>query len=367
MNHDKNVLLFIAFSLNPSNKIFSHQVEVAKRLSPYFRSMYILSDEVSNDKISPNSQIYSFGVKKYRNQKLNRVFSVIRFLRIATFVIFKFRSHLIVFGHMTDIYSFLLSPLTFLLRIPHYLWYAHTNNSFYMRFNSKLLAGILTSTRDSYPVMTPKVRIIGQGIDFRLFPFYSKRNYDRVNRLVYFGRLDCSKRIDQLIFLLESLKINDRTTTLTLIGEPTTGNVEYFQVLLSKYRHLLEDGSLTVAPPKNRNELHEALREFDLFVHAFPGSLDKTLLEAASTGIPILTLNPPFRRLLQVHGLSYNGTTTNLNEMYQQWVDMNPRQRKNYSAMLADVVKQNHSIEKWTDKLLDILLSHESAPHNHDY
>ena len=40
--------------------------------------------------------------------------------------------------------------------------------------------------------------------------------------------------------------------------------------------------------------------EFDVFLHAFTGSMDKADLEAAATGLPVLAENPSVRRELEL-------------------------------------------------------------------
>lgn len=356
MTRTRDVLLFISFSLNPNNRIFSHQAEIAERLSSSFSEVILLTDEGPGQTIYSNGRVYCFGVNRFQSRKLNRAISTLIFLSLAISVGLKFRSRLIVFGHMTDIYSFFLSPVTFLLKIPHFLWYAHVSNSIYLRLSHRLLTGVVTSTEDSCPVRSPKVRVIGQGINFEHFPLHIDRDYGKSRNLVYFGRLDRSKQIDYLIRLLLFVRTINSNATLTLIGNPTPDNRNYLHKLFSQHADLIQNGSLIVLPAKSRHDLGIALREYDLFVHAFLGSLDKTLLEAASTGIPILTLNPPFNRISAEYGMPFQSPDSTLSDMYIKFTNESVLQRKSNCQTLAMKVQQDHSIEVWIKKLLAIIL-----------
>ena len=70
---------------------------------------------------------------------------------------------------MTSIQSTFISPLTRVLRIRHYLWYAHTSNNIYLQISRALTNGIITSTPGSCPIKGRKVYPIGQAVDSKVF------------------------------------------------------------------------------------------------------------------------------------------------------------------------------------------------------
>ena len=47
----------------------------------------------------------------------------------------------------------------------------------------------------------------------------------------------------------------------------------------------------------SRKDIPRKLSESDVFIHAFQGSLDKTLVEATMTGLPVVTINLEYRKI----------------------------------------------------------------------
>jgi glycosyltransferase involved in cell wall biosynthesis len=55
-----------------------------------------------------------------------------------------------------------------------------------------------------------------------------------------------------------------------------------------------KEGWLHFQPSIPRSEVPQALKKYDAFVHAYSGSLDKSIVEATFVGIPVLTTNPEY-------------------------------------------------------------------------
>ena len=157
-------LLLLNYSMNARSTVFSHQLEVAKRLSRHFeRTFVITADEHLGEKTA-NIEIQSSNWKSGQSLK-----NAITFYRLVIPVILSQRKDIVVFSHMTEVQSFLIAPLCRLLGIPHFLWYAHKSNSKYLRLSFPFLNGVITSTPGSCPIRSPKVHPIGQAIDIELF------------------------------------------------------------------------------------------------------------------------------------------------------------------------------------------------------
>ena len=64
-----------------------------------------------------------------------------------------------------------------------------------------------------------------------------------------------------------------------------------------------------------RSELPLVYGDADVFIHAFRGSLDKVLVEAALSGLPVVTENDEFQKIFRIFGIrsaSISGQLVNL-------------------------------------------------------
>ena len=52
-----------------------------------------------------------------------------------------------------------------------------------------------------------------------------------------------------------------------------------------------------------RSELPLVYGNADVFIHAFRGSLDKVLVEAALSGLPVITENDEFQKIFRIFGI----------------------------------------------------------------
>jgi hypothetical protein len=70
---------------------------------------------------------------------------------------------------MTSVQSAFISPITRIIRLRHYLWFAHTSNGIFLKVSRLLSNGIITSTPGSCPLKGNKVYPIGQSINSKNF------------------------------------------------------------------------------------------------------------------------------------------------------------------------------------------------------
>lgn len=340
-NQNANIFIFV-YSLDALHSVFSHQLEIVTRISPFFRHTYVLSVYAIPEEVRqrfPNIVFYSLDLGKH-----NKIIASVNLYRYLVFSIYRERRNLIFFGHMTDSLSALAAPLTKVLGLRHFLWYAHTSNSLYFKICLKLLTGIFTSTVGSTPMQSPKIKVLGQGIDLSLFPFSTERDYGSMTRLVSVGRLDKSKGIDELIETLIELRTKNPELTLTFFGQPTPRNKSYFEALLKKYSSLIGLGIVQFSGSLPRSLIANTLQQYDVFIHFFKGSLDKVLLEASAIGIPVITLNEEYWKFAS--GFSDDSySTLTLVSQYHSLISKDPFSVADNCLRLRRGVEELHSID----------------------
>jgi glycosyltransferase involved in cell wall biosynthesis len=214
-----------------------------------------------------------------------------------------------------------------------------------------LVDGVITSTKGSSPLLRCDQFAIGQAISPEQFPF--REHGSRFERLLHIGRISPSKGIDKILDLVSEMS-SSSNISLTLVGSlPDAFAVNYWSQIQSRYQTLFASGRVKYLGAMNRSDLRDCLANHDLFVHAFEGSLDKALLEATISGLPVITLN---REYVEIFG-HWNKSTFHLDLRSE----LTALQRLNESEITSELiqrsalVRENHSLNSWITKLACIL------------
>jgi len=329
--------------------LLSHQVEAVNELSKYFEKVTVITGRVGLCEVSANVQILSSNWIKGLHVK-----SSLKFFMLAGNFIRRNRNT-IVFSHMTEVQSAILSIPLRILRIPHFLWYAHTYKSIFLIINHYFANGIITSTKGSCPVESNKVFPVGQAISNCNFDFSNKKN-NRVKDLVHIGRFDQSKNIFRIIDSVKKIATRKNfELTFTQIGSPTTKAAHsYFAQANQEFAQAIEEGWLKFQPSILRSEVSKTLKNYDAFIHAYNGSLDKSIIEATFVGIPVLTTNPEYIEIFgswSKQGLASVTLESELQALLDMQIIDITRELENRRI----VAFQGHSLSNWAFQISKIL------------
>jgi glycosyltransferase involved in cell wall biosynthesis len=341
--------------MDPDDQVFSHQFDVVTRLSSFFDEVRVVTNSEGCTKAYPNN-VSVFSCEWKFNSNFANALSFYKTFRKATSNFYNFS----IFSHMTEIQSFLILPYSFLRKIKHYLWYAHSSNSFLLRINHFFLDGIITSTKGSCPIQGNKVHIIGQGIDDQLFDFRDSRNHIKLEKLktVHVGRLDPSKKIQTIIDSTLNSEWSNYIEQLVFIGAPTPTHQDYLIGMKDLNINLILSGRLSFMGKIPRRSLPEILQNYDLFVHSFNGSLDKSLVEATLLGIPVVTENAEYQRLFgswtQVHQVAAFNLSQEMSSFMESWRS-DPYSVNKEINRRRSIAVEKHSLNQWILALIGIL------------
>jgi len=332
--------------MDENDPLLSHQIQAVNSLAQKFPVVYVITGKVGRYSSPPNVHVFS---SDWTTGK--RVKNALRFLSIALVVVIKTKPTS-VFSHMTEVQTSLFAPLTKILGIRHYLWYAHAHKSVYLSWSRLWVTGIITSTKGSCPIQGPKIFVIGQAIDAEVYKFSIRESND-FNKLVHIGRFDPSKNIDLIIRSVKEFRKDNPKASLTLIGQPSTSFAKKEAAkMLEKYGAEISEGWLIFRNSIPRSEVYAELLKYDCFVHAYSGSLDKTLVEATMVGLPVATINPEY--LIEFGKWSRNPHVSLLGELEA----LKEEQPEHLNLELLDrraISKNTHSLEHWSKALSDIL------------
>ena len=338
-------LLVLNYVMCERDPIFGHQIGIVRDLSDSFQDVIVITSKLGHGNLPSNVRVLETG---WGSQSL--FLSVFSFFKHATKVL-RANPNLIVFSHMTEVQSALLAPLTRFFKIKHFLWYAHASKSFYLVWCHKLLDGILTSTTGSCPISSQKVIVVGQSIEkeFQGSPRIPDRSY---SKFIHVGRLDPSKNISTLVETISYFRSLGFDFSLTLVGASSKGNEKFFQEIESAHLKAFENDWLNLAGTMTRTELPRILRSFDYFLHAFIGSLDKSILEATYSGIPVISINPEYLAIFGPWGNSYSVT---LQSELSAILALTDETIEKMLFERAQTVKDFHSREHWLIAVSNVL------------
>lgn len=164
------------------------------------------------------------------------------------------------------------------------LWYTHKSVDMRLRCAALLSNTIFTASKESFRLRSPKVRVMGHGIDVDFFS--PDVRVVRGDSVLSIGRLMKSKRHDLII---RAAALAGRE--LRIVGDgPERENLEVLARAVGA--HVLFLGGLA------QSQLRDEYRQAALFIHASEtGSLDKVVLEALACGLPVLTTSTSLRGL----------------------------------------------------------------------
>lgn len=359
-------LLIFAYAFDETSQVFSHQIGVVKSLSSQFDQTVVIASKVG----SKESQEYSSDPKSNNRtiviqadfSRSNSFLSnVRRFLTLISFLRdFQFHS---VFYFMTETSAVLFGAYFRLRKIRQILWYAHAHKSIRLVIASYLVDLICSSTRGSMPLDSNKIRLIGQMVDETLFSF-SPKALSRNLVLIHYGRFDESKNIGLLLRVTEKLIVFKPEILFKVIGSPSTQySTSYQEQIIKDFAEIISSGRVMIFPACLRSQLSQHLMKSDIFLHAFQGSLDKSLVEATLVGLPVVTLNHEYLREFGTWSEKSFREDIDLAEFLVNEVlsvvSLSSSKLAAEQFRRHKIAIENHSLTRWSSKMSKLLLETE--------
>lgn len=341
-------LIVLVYEINEESMVFSHQAQIVNNLSDYFDRIYVLTKSPPTAILSSNIRvIYPF---HWVSQTLLYYF----WLNLMIIYLRVFKSCRTVFSHMTETSSLAIGLLGRLIGIKHVLWYAHAAVPIRLRIARYFVNYILSSTPGSCRLKSNKVIYIGQSVDNHEFKQSFKGPYSYPKRFLHIGRNDPSKNIGLIIDVFLARFENDCSSTLTLIGDSSNIRATKYQhELKAKYKEWIATERIIFRGKMPRKEIPLTAIDYDCFIHAYQGSLDKTLIEATMLGLPVVTINKEYKQ--EFGSWNQNSNTLSLLEELDAFLACDAAKVKNVCSIRRKKAIDKHSLGVWVLKVLNFL------------
>jgi glycosyltransferase involved in cell wall biosynthesis len=345
-------LIVVNYSMSSKSLVFSHQREVVIALSQFFETVEVFTAEIGSESLPRNVRVFHIPWKA--NSALRNIVGIIKTLYP---VLIRNRTS-VLFTHMTDVHAAMLAPLTWLLKIRHILWYAHAKNSKYLIWSSFFVSKIVSSTPGSCNLCINKRKIlcINQGINHKNFPYFGRR-FNRLGKVMYYGRLDPSKNIHMFPELILRLNRSPNTYSVDFFGRPANLESEkYLLDIASSLKVSRQEASIEFHDPIARALIPDIAKDFDIFLNLYAGSLDKTLVEATFMGMPVITWNKEY--CSQFGTWSNSLVSETLDFIIKEFESINSMSEIEIHKeinMRLNLALRDHSFEGWINRLVGVL------------
>jgi len=324
-----------------------------EELATHFESIEVICLQEGRHALPQNVRVHSLGKERGRASRL--VYAT-RFLRVSWRLRHQYDR---VFVHMNPEYAVLAGILWRLSRKRIVLWYTHRQVTLMLRTALLLCHAVATAAPESLRLRSPKVHVIGHGIDTRVFTTSHDGTLHDPLRVVSVGRITPIKRLETLLDALALLKARGLPAELVLIGASAMPRDEAYQRgLIAQARALGIETQVRFAGARPYRDMPEAYRTNDISINLAPtGGIDKAVLESMAAGIPALVANEAFRPLFgaDASALMFDSSPSDLADTVEALVVRPNAERARLSERLAETARTQADLGRTIGRLVALL------------
>lgn len=349
-------LLIFNLKTDADDSVLGFTTDWINALASKCRKVSVITMMAGRVAVADNVSVYSVGKEKGYSEPRR----LVEFYRILWRML---RAEKVdaCFAHMMPLFSVLGWPLLRASKIPIVLWYAHSHISLLLRVATALVDRVVASSSSGFRIATPKFRSIGQGIDVERFSPLTSAERQNGEKLVLLtlGRISPVKRLDTVLEALSLLQPNERSQLeMRFVGDALGASGEQYKKYL-RYR-VSELGLQDVVrflPAIPFHSVQQVYQDADIFINSSDtDSIDKTVLEAMSCGLPVVTSNAAFIDVLGAQ-LAENwcvgkGDSAVLAKRIQQMTSMSKSDRLALGEALREIVRRDHSLPALAGRLM---------------
>lgn len=344
-------LIFVTQTIDPSDPVLGFAVDLVRALSKRFEKVVVIANTVAEIPSDLGAEVISLG----KEDGAGRLRRGARYERALVRTVRHIRPDALL-AHMCPAYLNLAAPICRAAGVRLLLWFAHPATSPTLALAEKLADRVLTPLPGAFPRRSRKLRAIGQAIDVEAFPLLSEPSPPGPFRLLSIGRTSPVKGYPTVLRAVRALRDSGDQVELRIVGPSTTWReVDHRRELEKLIARLGVATSVTL----ERGVAHERVASFygqaDALVSAtIQGSGDKAVMEAASSGLPVLVSNPVFGPLvgdlpvaLSFQEDDHEDLATRIREL----INAPPSVRGEVGSILRSRIEQDHSIEGWATRV----------------
>lgn len=299
-----------------------------------------------------NVRIYSVG----KEQGYSEARRAVKFYRIMIRLVTR-NVYGGCFAHMMPLFTVMAAPILRAKGIPVTLWYAHSSTTPILRLSELLSTVIVSPNESSFPLKTDKLKIIGHGIDTDYFkpPTVMRFDVTKSFNVCSVSRISRVKRLEDVLRAVELLHSDGYPVNLRVVGP--IYDEQYFYYLRRVVGGI--QAQVTFTGPQDRSGVRAELLQAHAFVNTSDtDSLDKSPLEAMSSGLPVISTNYAVQdelRPVAPWACPDKGDISGIKASLKRIRNLTPRQRQDLGKQLRTMVTTRHSIQHQMDRLVSVI------------
>jgi glycosyltransferase involved in cell wall biosynthesis len=343
-------LLVFNLATDADDPILGFTTRWLNELAKHYDTLDVVTMRAGRLAVSENVAVYSVG----KERGVSEAGRAVRFYWILTRLLRRKR-YVCCFAHMMPLFAVMGAPLLKAARVPIVLWYVHRQNHRLLRLAERAAWQVVTASLESFPFATPKLRVVGHGIDTT---FYAPTSAPAAEpfQVMQVARLSPIKHQETLLAATADLPMR-----VVLVGAPlNAGDELYAQRLRAQAADPARclPAQLTGAlPPSQIVALaHQSHAAVNL---SPPGLFDKAALEAMACGLPTIVASDGFDALLGPHQaalrVAHPNDVDGLRARLQSLMALSDAQRRQIGADLQAQVVQHHSLPALVEQLVALV------------
>lgn len=238
-------------------------------------------------------------------------------------------------------------------------WYTHKAVTFRLKLLTMLADRMITASAESFRYVSPKLKVLHHGIDVEHFAMKPRINAV-VPTLLSINRLSPSKNIDLILKVAQSLRRRGVNIKLLVAGAASSREDKLYE---QKLKRLMTDAGLNKTVvflgSVSYDETPRLYQSADLVLNfSDTGSLDKTVLEALATGLPVLTTNEAFRSLPEKTTIAYYSSKDldRLTDIASRIIANPPSEAQRQGG--RDYVRKHHELRELMRSIIELYGQH---------
>jgi glycosyltransferase involved in cell wall biosynthesis len=357
-----NLLLF-NLATDADDPILGFTTNWVTRLAAYYERVDVITMRAGRLAVPANVFVHSVGKERGYSEARRAV----EFYRLLGGLLVA-RRYAACFAHMMPLFAAMGAPLLKPRRVPIVLWYTHRQVHRTLQLALKVSDQVVTAAADSFPLRTPKLRVLGHGIDTDFFkPGMAASTNGATPRsyIVQVARLMPIKHQATLIRAVAEVRDIARDAGkeayAVLVGDVPDGQSEEYRGELQRLASDLNASDRVIfAGSQTPDGVRDWLRRASVAVNLSPAGLfDKAALESMAVGAPTIVSSSAFDPLLRDYSpllrLNSPDDHAGLANRLRTVLAFNPFQRAALSSALRSRVTATHSLDSLIPRLVSVL------------
>lgn len=327
-------------------------------VAPHCDYIDVITMNAGRIAVADNVRVFSVGKEKGYSEPRRAVVFYRLLLRLL-----RERPYDACFAHMQPLFAVMGAPLLKVYGVPITLWYAHKAVTPKLQQAERLVHRVVTASPESFRIESPKVRVVGHGIDTHFFAPTAPNPPDRFT-ILSVSRIAPIKRLETIIEAARFLKDEGHDDfCLRIVGNVYPHDQPYARQLrdLAATYDLMDVVEFAGEVP--HHQIAQAYQRASVMINmSNTGSIDKAVLEAMACGIPVITANEAFEPILARWGqqlLTPMDAPDVLAERIQRVAALSTAERQRLGQELRDLVVREHSLDRLTEILLSVFRTGE--------